>query len=106
MINYEIHGRESFTLHIRCIDDATGEESDISTLALYLEDKKANLRKALIADDANPLGRVIFLTMDEVDALPTFPTAFIVRDETDADAPLVIWEATLQRVGWTGEVQS
>jgi len=101
----KVHGRSSLTLPLS-YKDADGNAVDLNDYVLFFESLGANIRKPLIADDTNPFGKAIFLSVEEVDQLPTRAVDFIVRDETDNDRPIIFASGQLQRVGWKDEVQA
>lgn len=74
---------------------------DISDSTLFIEIPAVNLRVALVDNPADPLGKLIRLTREQVETLPTSPIPFIILDET-VD-PSVEWEGRIYRTGYTGD---
>lgn len=92
----QVHGRSALELPI------TQTGVDLSTLVLFFECPSARIRKALIAHPTYPKGRLISLTVAEVERLPTAAGLWCVRNETDPARPVVYFEGSIQRTGYVG----
>ena len=86
---------------------ADDEEADLSALDLYFECPKAGFvgqsAVKLIPDPQNAKGQLIFLTLEQVEKLPSREAEFAIRDLTGAE-PGVIVAGLIQRVGFVGEI--
>jgi len=98
-----VHGRGSLVLPFK-MNDAQGNQINISTMPLFFEIDGISLREALVFDPADPLGRRIMLERAQVELLGSSPLNFAVIDETEAaqDIYNVIWTGTITATGYKG----
>lgn len=98
-----VHGREALQLPYSrwSVVDQVETQINISASRLFIEIPTINIRRALVANPADPKGLLIFLSRVDVEKLPTSPVPFVIIDETVH--PLVEWEGKIYRTGYKGE---
>jgi len=106
-----VHGRGSLVLPYKLQQknsDGKVEQVDLSARTLFFEADGVPIREAMVADPADPLGKLIVLENDQIVTLSKAPTRCIVRDETDVASgrPVVLWDGKINRDGYVGAPDS
>lgn len=105
--NITVHGRGSLVLPYK-LNRQTGpssvEQIDLSTKTLFFEVDGVPIREQMVADPADPKGKLIVLENDQIVTLSKVPTRCIIRDETDlaTGRPVVLWDGKINRDGYVG----
>ena len=95
-----VHSRGSLKLPYKVFD--LGVQRDISAATYYFEVDGIPIRKALVVNPADALGKLLTLNRTEVQSLTNTPMKFSVIDETDAAFPIVMWDGSINRLGYLG----
>lgn len=94
--NLNPHYQEGLSIPVR---DEDVNQVQINISARVWKFKTAALTKVLVADPNNALGKLLVLTVAEVQALPATGTPFVIVDET-SDPDDVRWEGIIKPRGW------
>jgi hypothetical protein len=95
--NINVHHHEGCIIPIM-YQDKDGTEIDISATPLFFEIPHGTFRKALDLDPANPEGRLLILTPDDLEDI-TSGAIFCVADETNPALPIHRWEGRIYKRG-------